>query len=245
MFFSNLWHWFTTAANWHGSGGIPNRLWEHLQLSVAAVAAAAVIAIPLGLFFGHRPRGAFAASTVVNIGRALPSFAILAIAVITLNFGIGFWPIWLALFVLAMPPMFTNSVTAIQGVRQDVLESARGMGMRPRRILTQVELPLAAPLIIAGVRTSAVQVIATAPLGALVAWGSLGRFIIDGLAIQDYAQVAGGAILVALFSITAELGFGLLEQRLTPGVKRRRFAPASRRPDIELEALANPGTVGP
>ena len=117
--------------------------------------------------------------------------------------------------------------------------------MRPWRILTQVELPLAAPLIIAGVRTSAVQVIATAPLGALVAWGSLGRFIIDGLAIQDYAQVAGGAILVALFSITAELGFGLLEQRLTPGVKRRRFAPASRRPDIELEALANPGTVGP
>ena len=245
MFFSNLWHWFTTSANWHGSGGIPNRLWEHLQLCLAAVVAAALVAIPLGLFFGHRRRGAFAASAVVNIGRALPSFAILAIAVITLNFGIGFWPIWLALFVLAMPPMFTNSVTAIQGVRKDVLESARGMGMRPRRILTQVELPLAAPLIIAGVRTSAVQVIATAPLGALVAWGGLGRYIIDGLATQDFAQVTGGAILVALFSIAAELGFGLLEQRLTPGVKRRRLAPASRRPDIELEPLANTGTVGP
>jgi osmoprotectant transport system permease protein len=245
MFFSNLFHWFTTSAHWHGPGGIPNRLWEHLQLCALAVAVAALLAIPLGLIFGHLRRGAFAAATVVNVGRALPSFAILAIAVITLNFGIGFWPIWLALFVLAMPPMFTNSVTAINGLRQDILESARGMGMQPLQILFDVELPLAAPLMIAGVRTSAVQVIATAPLGALVAWGGLGRFIIDGLSVQDYAQVAGGAILVALFSITAELGFGLLEQRLTPGGKRSRITPASRRPDIELERIANPDTVGP
>jgi len=243
MFFSNLFHWFTTSAHWHGTGGIPNRLWEHLQLSVLAVGAAAIVAVPLGLLFGHLRRGAFAATTVVNVGRALPSFAILAIAVISLNFGIGFWPIWLALFVLAMPPMFTNTVTAIHGVRQDVIESARGMGMRPRRILRDVELPLAAPLIIAGVRTSAVQVIATAPLGALVAWGGLGRFIIDGLAVQDYAQVAGGAILVALFSIAAELGFGLLERRLTPGGKRSSFTPGIRRPDIQLEGVSKPSTV--
>jgi osmoprotectant transport system permease protein len=194
--------------------------------------------------FGHLRRGAFAAATVVNIGRALPSFAILAIAVISLNFGIGFWPIWLALFVLAMPPMFTNTVTAIRGVRRDVIESARGMGMRPRRILLDVELPLATPLIIAGVRTSAVQVIATAPLGALIAWGGLGRYIIDGLAIRDYAQVAGGAILVALFSIAAELGFGALERRLTPGGRRVSFAPATRRPDVELESVREPSTVG-
>ena len=126
----------------------------------------------------------------------------------------------------------------------DVIESARGMGMRPRKILLEVELPLAASLIIAGVRTSAVQVIATAPLGALIAWGGLGRFIIDGLAIQDYAQVAGGAILVALFSIAAELGFGLLEQRLTPGGRRRSFAPGARRPDVELEQVIKPSTVG-
>ena len=244
MFFSNLFHWFTTAAHWHGTGGIPNRLWEHFQLCVIAVGAAAIVAVPLGLVFGHLRRGAFAAATVVNVGRALPSFAILAIAVISLNFGIGFWPIWLALFVLAMPPMFTNTVTGIHGVRPDVIESARGMGMRPRKILLEVELPLAASLIIAGVRTSAVQVIATAPLGALIAWGGLGRFIIDGLAIQDYAQVAGGAILVALFSIAAELGFGLLEQRLTPGGGRRSFAPGARRPDVELEQVIKPSTVG-
>jgi len=244
MFFINLFHWFTTSAHWHGTGGIPNRLWEHLQLCLIAVGAAAIVAIPLGLVFGHLRRGAFAAATVVNVGRALPSFAILAIAVISLNFGIGFWPIWLALFVLAMPPMFTNTVTAIHGVRQDVIESARGMGMRPRKILLEVELPLATSLIISGVRTSAVQVIATAPLGALVAWGGLGRFIIDGLAIQDYAQVAGGAILVALFSIVAELGFGLLERRLTPGGRRRSFTPGARRPDVELEQIMKPSTVG-
>jgi osmoprotectant transport system permease protein len=245
MFFSDLIRWFTTAAHWHGEGGIPNRFWEHLQLCALAVGVAAVFAIPLGLLFGHLKRGAFAAATVVNIGRALPSFAILAIAVISLGFGIGFWPIWLALFVLAMPPMFTNSVTAIREVRPDVLESARAMGMRPWKILVGVELPMAAPLIIAGVRTAAVQVIATAPLGALIAYGGLGRYIIDGLAVQDYAQVAGGAILVALFSIATEIGLGLLERRLTPGRPRHRPPPAARRPDVELASMTDAGTVRP
>jgi osmoprotectant transport system permease protein len=244
MFFSRLYDWFTTAANWHGEGGIPNRLWEHFQLCALAVGVAALVAIPLGVFFGHRKRGAFVAATVVNVGRALPSFAILAIAVITLGFGIGFWPIWLALFVLAMPPMFTNSVTAIHGVRPDVLESARGMGMRPRKILFAVELPLAAPLIVAGLRIAAVTVIATAPLGALIAWGGLGRFIIDGLSVQDYPQVAGGAIIVALFSIAAEIGFGFIEKGLTPG-RGKKIMPASKRPDVELESVARAGTVGP
>jgi osmoprotectant transport system permease protein len=227
MFISDVFGWLTTAAHWHGETGIPNRSWEHLQLCALAIGVAALVAIPLGIFFGHRKRGAFVASTVVNVGRALPSFAILAIAVITLGFGIGFWPI---------------SVTAIQSVRGDILESARGMGMRPRKILFSVELPLAAPLIIAGIRTASVTVIATAPLGALVAWGGLGRFIIDGLSVQDYPQVAGGAILVALLSIATEIGIGFVERSRTPG--KRRVMPASERPDVELETATGAGTVG-
>jgi len=244
MFFSRLFHWFTAATQWHGENGIPNRLWEHFQVCALAIAVAALIAIPLGVFFGHRKRGAFVAAAVVNVGRALPSFAILAMAVISLGFGIGFWPIWLALFVLAMPPIFTNSVAAVQGVRVDVLESARGMGMRQRRILTAIELPLAAPLIVAGVRTSAVNVIATAPLGALIAYGGLGRFIIDGLAVRDYPQVVGGSILVALFAIATEIALGALERRVTPGGRRRTYAPGARRPDVELESVMPAGTVG-
>jgi osmoprotectant transport system permease protein len=234
MFFQNLWHWFTNPAHWHGMEGIPNRMYEHIQLSVFTVGAAAVIAIPLGIFFGHRRRGAFLASSVINIGRAMPSFAIIALALpvtISLGLGLGFWPSWLALFVLAMPPMFTNALTAVQQVDRDVIESARGMGMRPRRILLGVELPLALPLIVAGVRTATVQVVATAPLAALVAWGGLGRFIIDGLATRDYPQVAGGAILVALLSIATELALGFVERILTPGGSRRRratrYGPAS------------------
>jgi osmoprotectant transport system permease protein len=244
MFFVRLYHWFTAAAQWHGDAGIPQRTWEHLSLCVAAVAAAAVIAIPLGVFFGHLKRGSLAASTVVNVGRALPSFAILAVAVI-LSGQIGFWPIWIALLALGMPPMFTNSVAAITGVRGDVLESARGMGMTPMKILRKVELPLAAPLIVAGLRTSTVNVIATAPLGALVAHNGLGRYIIDGLATQDYPQVVGGAILVALSAIAAEILLGLYERRVTPGRRRRRYFPATGRPDVELEAMSGAGTVGP
>jgi osmoprotectant transport system permease protein len=244
MFFVRLYHWFTTAARWHGEAGIPQRLWEHVGLCLAAVGAAAVVAIPLGVLIGHMKRGSFAASTVVNVGRALPSFAILAVVVI-LSGQIGFWPICIALFALAIPPMFTNSVTAITGVRRDVLESARGMGMTPWSIFSRVELPLAAPLIVAGVRTSAVNVIATAPLGALVAHNGLGRYIIDGLAIQDYPQVVGGAILVALSAIAAEILLGLYERRVTPGRRRRRYIPATGRPDVELEAMSGAGTVVP
>lgn len=227
-FMSDVWAWFTTASHWHGETGIPNRVYEHLQLSGFALGAAAAVAIPLGVLLAHRRRGAFVAATVLNIGRAMPSFAIVALALpvsISLGLGLGFWPTWLALFVLAIPPMFTNAVTGVRSVPPDVVEAARGIGMRRRAVLWQVELPLAAPLIVAGVRTAFVAVLATAPLGALVAWGGLGRFIIDGLALRDFPQVAGGALLVAGLAVAAELGLGGLERRLAPRGRRRRAAP--------------------
>jgi osmoprotectant transport system permease protein len=157
---------------------------------------------------------------VVNIGRALPSFGILAISfLILVRMGAGIrepWAVLVALIALAAPPMFTNTVAGIQTVEPATVESARGMGLTEREVLTGVELPLAVPVIMEGVRIALVQVIATATLGALVAWGGLGRFIVDGFAQQDQGQLVAGAVLVGLLAVVAELGFSKLQRSATP-----------------------------
>ena len=217
--FSEAVQWFTEPANWSGEAGIPARLLEHAQLSVLSVLAAAAIALPVGMLIGHTRRGEFLAVTISNFGRAIPSFAILAITFpLLIRFGLGFtiWPTFVALFFLAIPPMLTNAYVGIKGVDADTVEAARGMGLTGGQILGAVEMPLAAPLIVAGIRTSAVQVVATATLGAVIAWGGLGRFIIDGFKQQDDGMVLGGAILVALMAVVTELLLGLLQRALTP-----------------------------
>jgi len=224
-------HWFTTAAHWHGPAGVPMRVLEHLELSGLAMAVATALAIPAGVLMGHTRRGGLFAISVVNIGRAIPSFAIVAVALpisISLGLGLGFWPTFLAVFLLAMPPMFTNAYTAIQGVDPQIVDAARGMGLRERQLLLGVELPLGAPVIMAAVRVAAVQVVATVPLAALVGWGGLGRFIIDGLAQFDLAQVFAGALLVAVLAVLVETGLGLLERVVLPaGVRRLSRAEAA------------------
>jgi osmoprotectant transport system permease protein len=205
----------TEAANWSGPGGIPSRLWEHTWLSVVSVVAAAAIMLPIAVWLGHTGRGTVTVSAVVNVGRALPSFGILAIMLIVtidLGLGLGVWPAFIALFALAAPPIFTNAVTGVQEVDRGVVESARGMGMTERQVLTTVELPLATPLILEGTRIALVQVIATATLAALVAWGGLGRFIIDGFAQRDFAEVFVGGLLVALMAVAADALFSRLER---------------------------------
>jgi len=202
--------WFADPAHWSGDDGIPTRLWEHVQLSGVAVGIAAAIALPLGLYLGHTGRGAFAAINVANIGRALPSLAFIALGLvvsIALGLGLGFWPTLFALVPLALPPILTNTFVAVRGVDRDTVEAARGMGLRESQILRQVELPLALPLILGGVRTAAVSVVATATLGALVAGGALGRYIVDGLALQEFDRLFAGALLVALLAIATEVVF--------------------------------------
>jgi osmoprotectant transport system permease protein len=197
---------------------------EHLELSAFAIACGALIAIPLAVWLGHIRRGGFAAVSVVNIGRAIPSFAIVAVALpiaIRLHLGFGFWPTWLAVFLLALPPMFTQTYTAIRNVDAEAVSAARGMGLTESEILRHVELPLAAPLISAGLRIAAVQVVATAPLGAVVGWGGLGRYIIDGLAQFDIPQVFAGALLVALIAIGTDVAFAGAERLLLPAGVRR------------------------
>lgn len=201
------------------SGGILRRLWEHLLLSGTALLTAAIPALGLGLYIGHKRRFEFAVVTLANLGRAIPSFAILALAfTAALRWGVSFefWPGFAALFFLAIPPILTNAYVGIREVDADSVEAARGMGLSGRQILRRLQLPLAAPLIVAGLRTSAVQVVATATLAALLAGGGLGRYIVDGFARQDNPLILAGAILVAILAIGVELALGALERRVRP-----------------------------
>jgi osmoprotectant transport system permease protein len=207
--------WLTDPAHWSGSNGIPNRLAEHLLISGVTTVVAVLIALPFGLAFGHTGRGGFVAINLANLGRAIPSLALLVLMLpvaLSLKLGLGFWPTFIALVPLGIPPVLTNSYVAVREVDRDVVEAARGMGLRETQVLSQVELPIAAPLIIAGVRNSAVAIVATATLGALVASGGLGRYIVDGLALQEYPRLFVGALLVALLSIVVELAFGAFER---------------------------------
>jgi osmoprotectant transport system permease protein len=207
--------WFADPEHWQGSHGIPVRILEHLELSGLAVAVAIAIAAPIALYLGHTGRGGFIAINVANIGRALPSLALLAfglVVAIALGLGLGFWPTIFALVPLAIPPIMTNMYVAVREVDADIVDAARGMGLSETQILRRIEIPLGLPLMLAGIRTAAVNVVATATLGALVAGGALGRFIVDGLALQEFDQLFAGALLVALLAIVTELTFSALER---------------------------------
>jgi osmoprotectant transport system permease protein len=211
--------WLTDPANWQGSHGIPIRVLEHIELSGLAVLVALLIAMPIALYLGHTGRAGFIAINVANIGRALPSLALLALGLviaIALGLGLGFWPTVFMLVPLAIPPILTNSYVAVREVDRDVVDAARGMGLSEGQILRSIEVPLGLPLMLAGVRTAAVNVVATATLGALVAGGALGRFIVDGLALRQYDQLMGGALLVALLAVATEVSFAALERALEP-----------------------------
>lgn len=216
--------WLSNPANWRGAEGILHRLSEHVQICLIATFASALVAVPLGMYIGHRRRFEVFVVSVANLGRALPSFGILAFVFpFTLRYlpGIGYWPTLIALFLLAIPPILTNVYIGIKGVDPDMVEAARGVGMNEFQVLTKLETPLAAPLLVAGLRTAAVAVVATATLGAVVAWGGLGRFIIDGIAQRDMGLALGGAILVAGLAIVTEVGFGVLNKFVLPGAASR------------------------
>jgi osmoprotectant transport system permease protein len=208
--------WFTTAEHWRGDFGVPHRLTEHALMSAGALAAALIIGLPLGIWLGHRGRGGALAINVSNIGRAIPSLAILALVQQAIGLsgwpGFGARPALVALVALAVPPLVTNAYVGMRGVDRDVVEAARGMGMTGGELLWRVELPIALPLIMAGVRTAAVQVVATATLAAVTAWGGLGRFIVDGFGQRDNAQIVAGALLVGLLALVTELVLARLQR---------------------------------
>jgi osmoprotectant transport system permease protein len=218
--FGDVVRWFADPAHWDGSFGIPNRLWEHVQMSVLATLAAAVLALPVGIVLGHFGKGGNLAMNVSNVGRAVPSFAILVIAVQL--FGIGAVPAFVALVALAVPPIITNAYVGMRDVDPELREAARGLGMREHVQVLRVEMPVALPVIMAGIRTAGVQVVATATLAAVVAWGGLGRYIVDGFAQRDFPQIFAGAILVAGLAFVAEVGLAGLQWLATPKPMRGR-----------------------
>ena len=212
--------WFTDPGTWTGTDGIANRLFEHVWLSGLVVLVGSLIAIPAGLVIGHTGRGAFLTMTIANLGRAIPSYALLLI--FFTFFGIGFATTFPALLALMIPPVLTSTYVGIREVDRDTLEAGRGMGMTERQLLARVEWPMALPVIIAGVRISAVQVVATATLAALVGGGTLGRFIVDGFALQQHDQLVGGAILVAVLALATERLFTFAEGLVvSPGLGGR------------------------
>lgn len=206
--------WFLDPAQWQGSNGIPTRLLQHLGYSAAAVLGALLIALPIGLLVGHTRRGETLAINVANVGRAVPSFGIIILMVVLA--GLGFLPVLVALVAFAIPPILTNTATGIRGVDQRLREAAEGMGMRPLQVLVRLEIPVGMPLIMAGIRTSTVQVVATAAIAAFPGLGGLGRYIINGFAVQDLPQMIGGAVLIALLAVVVEGLLALLQGLVVP-----------------------------
>jgi len=225
-FLSNVVRWFADPTHWQGAGGIPHRLQEHVLMALAATATAAAIALPVGLTLGHAGRGGALAINVSNVGRALPSIAILVVAVQLI--GIGVAPAFVALVALAVPPIVTNAFVGMREVDEQLRDAAKGLGMRGLQVLLKVELPNAMPVVMAGVRTSGVQVVATATLAALVGWGGLGRYIIDGISQRDFVQVFAGAVMVAFLSAVVEVLLAGLQRLLTPTGLRSAAGRATR-----------------
>jgi osmoprotectant transport system permease protein len=221
-FAGEVFGWFVDPINWSGDDGIPVRVGEHLLLSAVPLVVALLVGLPLAAWVGHTGRFAGLAINVSNIGRAVPSLAIMALAAILLNrwlveLGLrreaGEISTIVAMAALAIPPIVTNTYVGISEVERELVEAARGMGMTALQVLRRVEVPLAMPVIIAGVRTAAVQVVATATLGAVFGTGGLGRYIIDGIAQRKYEEVFAGALIVAAMSIGTELAFAVVERR--------------------------------
>ncbi len=218
--------WFLDGQHWTGRAGVPFRLLEHVQLTVGAVLIACVLALPIALFLGHIGRGGALAVNISNVGRAVPTFAILVLFAAS-PIGFGNRATLIALVLFAIPPILTNAYVGVRGVDREVREAAVGMGMTGGELLRRVEVPLALPLISAGVRTAAVQVVATATLAALVGGGGLGRFIVDGFGQQDRPMLLAGAVLVAALALVTELGLGAVQRAVTPGRRKGPALPGS------------------
>ncbi len=212
--------WFGDPTNWAGGDGIPTRMVEHLVICLLSMVAALLVALPVGLYIGHTGRFSFISVQLANIGRAVPSYAVMALLFpLSIAFSvagagdIAYLATFAAMVLLAIPPVVTTTYAGMQGVDGDLREAARGMGMRGSEVLRQVELPLALPVVLTGVRIAAVQVVATATLGAVFGGGGLGRYIVQGIARHDNARLWAGVVLVALLAMATEVVLGWLVHR--------------------------------
>ncbi len=219
-FLSYAWDWLRQPAQWHGSGGIPERLLEHLYYTGLSLLIAALIAIPLGILIGHTGRGAVMVVQVANAWRAVPTLGLLVLLAVELSFSVLAWLV--PLVVLGIPPILVNTYEGVAGVEPGLRDAARGMGMTSWQQVRKVEVPVASPLIILGLRTGAIFVVATATIAAYIGLGGLGRYIIDGLATNNYGEVAGGAALVVLLALAVQFVFVGLRRLAVPAGLREQ-----------------------
>ncbi|MFF7468312.1 ABC transporter permease subunit [Streptomyces sp. NPDC008092] len=212
---TDAWAWLTDPAHWAGDDGIGHRLLQHLVLTVVCLVVSCLIALPVALVLGHLGKGGALAVNISNVGRAVPTFAVLVLLLLT---PVGRWgegPTVVALVLFAVPPLLTNAYVGMREVDRSTVQAARGMGMTGRQMLFHVELPLSLPMVLTGVRIAAVQLVATATIAALAGGGGLGRIITAGFNLASTPMVVAGAILVAAFALLVEGAFALAE-RLAP-----------------------------
>ncbi len=224
-FLDFAWDWLKSPAQWHGSDGIPIRVAEHLYYSGLSLLVAAVIAIPLGILIGHTGRGTYLVVNLANAWRAIPTLGFLVLMFVLVGSSIVTWLVPLA--VLAIPPILANTYQGVAGVDPELKDAALGMGMTQWQVVRKVELPIASPLIVLGLRTAALFVVATATIAAYIALGGLGRYIIDGLAANNYAEVAGGAVVIVVLALAIQLLFVGVRRLVVPAGLRKQ-ARASR-----------------
>jgi osmoprotectant transport system permease protein len=244
---TGVWEWLTTGANWSGSGGVWARLAEHLWYTLLALAIALVIAVPIGSVIGHTGRGTALVSGLANALRALPSLGLLILlALWGLNNLKGeialVGPTIAVLVILAVPPILSNTYAGIAAVDPAARDAAKGMGMTGRQVLTGVELPVALPLILSGIRSAFLQVVATATIAAVVSLGGFGRYVLDGLYQQDYSMMVAGAIFVSLLAIIGDrliAGIGYLV--VSPGISGKRVRARATTADL---VVATGGGIG-
>lgn len=221
MILAGLVAWFSDPENWSGPDGVPVRLLEHVQYTGLALLLACLVSIPLGALVGHTGRGAFLVVGVTNALRALPTLGVVIMVVLLTR--IGLTPVLVALVVLAVPPVMAGTYAGIRAVDPMVVDAARGVGMREREVLLQVEFPNALPLILGGIRSATLQLVSTATIAAFVAFGGLGRYIIDGLSVRDFTEVLAGAVLVAALAIVLDLALaGVARLVVSDGIRAPR-----------------------
>ncbi len=216
--------WLGDPAQWRGAGSIPVRLAEHLAITAVAVVVAALIALPVGVVVGHTRRGQIAVVALAGAARAVPTLGLLTVLALVL--GIGVRAPVVALVVLAVPSVLAGCYAGIQAVESHTIDASRAVGMSQTQVLTRVELPLAAPVIVGGLRAATLQVVATATLAAYTADLGLGRYLFTGLKSRDYAQMLGGALLVTTLAVVLELALAGIQraaaQRTHPQAHRRQ-----------------------
>ncbi len=239
--FGQGWQWLIDPANWQGAAGIPTRIVEHLGYTGLTLAISLAIAVPIGLYVGHTGRGRVVVVSMAGMLRALPTLGIMTLFALIATSTLSLMPAIWSLVLLAVPPILTGTYAGIAAVDRDLVDSARAMGMREPQILFGVEVPNGLPVMLGGLRSAVLQVVSTVAVVAFISLGGLGRFIIDGLAVQDYGQVLGGAVVIAVVAIVLDGLLALLQRAVvSPGLRHGKAAtehPVAEREVIEKNSI--------